>query len=197
VPVALLAARQWTALAWMIAAGASLSLASFLVFGLDFWMEYVAMTRRLTEPFMLDIWASRASRIHISPFVAGRILHLPDGAASALQFGAMALAAGAVWFAFRRYPSSDARTAVLMAGTLLMSPYAVNYDLLLLMPAAVMLYRQAAATKFYAGEALVYPVLWLLPSAMFSFNGRLPIAPLVVLAFGFFAMLRLRTQPVR
>lgn len=194
VPLALLAARQWKALAWMIATGAGLLLASLVVFGLDFWMDYLAMARRLSEPPMLDVWATRASRIHISPFVAARILHLSDGLASALQFAAAALAAGAVWFAFRQYPSSTTRTAVLMAATLLVSPYTINYDLLLLMPAAALLYRQAAVEGFYPGEILVYPVLWLIPSALLTFNYRLPATPLVILAFGFFAVLRLRAE---
>ncbi len=194
VPLALLAARQWRALAWMAVTGACLLAASLLVFGIDLWADYVAMAGRMGEPAMLETWASRGSRIHISTFTAARILGLPDGAASMLQLAAATAATGAVCFAFYRYPSSNGRTAVLMAATLLVSPYAINYDLLLLMPVAVLLYREATATGFRFGEPLLYPVLWLLPSTTLAYNYRLPIAPLVVVAFGVFALLRLRAD---
>ena len=51
------------------------------------------------------------------------------------------LAVAAVWRAFRRHGPGNARTAVLAAATFLVSPYTLNYDLLLLMPAAVALFR--------------------------------------------------------
>ena len=197
VPLALLAARQWKALASMITTGVSLVAVSLLVFGVDFWIDYLAMTRKLSEPPLFDLWTRDLAYFSISPFVAAYTLQLPNGIATALQLGAAGLAAGAVWFAFRRHPSSAVRTAVLAAGTLLTSPYALFYDLLLLMPAALTLYRQGATKGFYPGELLLYPVLWLMPTALFWFNTRFPIIPLVVLALGFVAVVRLRGAPGR
>ena len=194
VPLALLASRQWKALAWMLATGTVLVLASVAVLGLDFWLDYVAMARGLSDPAMLDNWASRRSLINISPFVAIRILDLPNGVASAVQACTAIVGVTAVWFAFRRSAPSAARTAVLMAATLLVSPYTINYDLMLLLPVALMLYRQGAATGFYPLEPMLYAVLWLMPTAILWFNPRVSLTPLVVLAFGTIALLRMRTE---
>src|SRR5476651_1653010 len=84
VPLALLAARQWKALAWMLATGTSLVLASLAVFGLDFWLDYIDMTRHLSDPDVLDVWAPRRPTYLVSTFIAARILQLPNSIASAL-----------------------------------------------------------------------------------------------------------------
>jgi hypothetical protein len=196
VPLALFACRQWTALASMIATAAVLLLASLAVFGLEFWIDYFHMTRQLSEPPMLDYWASDMALFNISSFVGARRLQLPDAAAIAIQLGAAALGAGAVWFAFRYHSAGPARTGVLMAATLLVSPYSIHYDLMLLLPAALLLYRQGATTGFYPLEPLIYPVLWLMPIAILWFNYRLPLpfAPLVVLTFALIAVMRLRAD---
>ena len=69
---------------------------------------------------------------------------LPRGVASAIQLGLTAMAVAATWYAFRYHRSGAARTAVLLAGTFFVSPYMLNYDLLLLMPACS---RSTAAAR--------------------------------------------------
>ena len=83
----------------------------------------------------------------------------------------------AVWLAFRRYASSLPRTAVPATATFLVSPYTLNYDLLLLMPAVVASFRHGADEGFLPGERLIHLLLWLMP--------------LVLLLFGAVAWLRL------
>ena len=64
--------------------------------------------------------------------------------ASAIQFGFTAVAvavAVAATYAFRYHRSGAARAAVLLAGTFFVSPYMLNYDLLL-MPAVLALYHR-------------------------------------------------------
>jgi hypothetical protein len=195
VPLALLAARKWRALAWMIATGTIVVLASLAVFGLDFWLDYLDMTRHLSDPLILDRWVPRVPIYMVSVFASDRILQLPNGVAGAIQFGVAILAAGTVWFAFRRHAPSATRTAVLMAATFLASPYGTQYDLILLLPAALMLYRQGAATGFYPLEPLVYAVLWLAPTLALWRGYYLPLTPLLVLAFGLLAVMRLRAEP--
>jgi alpha-1,2-mannosyltransferase len=198
VPLALLAARQWKALAWMIGTGTAIVLASVAVFGLDFWLQYIDMARHMSDPDMLDKWASRRPNFMVSVFVSGRILQLPNGAASALQLGATALAAGAVWFAFRRHPHdqhpSAARLAVLMAGTILASPYTVEYDLILLTPVILMLCRQGLAEGFHPLEPFVYAVLWVAPTMILYVGRAVPATPVFVLIFGILALARLRDE---
>jgi hypothetical protein len=111
-------------------------------------------------------------------------------------FLSVALAVAAVWFAFRRQGTSDARTAVLVTATFLVSPYTLNYDLLLLMPAAVALFRRGVAEGFYPLERLVYLALWLIPTFGMILNRLdLPVMPSIVLLFGAIAWARLVTAP--
>ena len=57
---------------------------------------------------------------------------------------------------------------MLVTATFLVSPYTLNYDLLLLMPAAVALFRRGTVEGFYPLERLVYLLLWLIPTACWS-----------------------------
>ncbi len=45
-----------------------------------------------------------------------------------------------------------------------MSPYLINYDLLRLMPAALMVFRRPIEADLYPGELLFYAGLWLIPN---------------------------------
>jgi hypothetical protein len=135
---------------------------------------------------------TRVSTQIVSLFAAGYILGLPHSIASALQMAGTVLAVASVWVAFRRHPSSVARTALLATATFLVSPYTLNYDLLLLMPAVVGLFRQGADEGFYPGERLVHLLLWLIPLAgMILARFGLPLVPLLLLLFGFVAWRRL------
>ena len=185
VPLSLLAARQWKALGWTVATVALLSLASLGLFGLDFWRAFFAAAREASSAGFADEMFRRMY-MHMTTLVAaGRLLGLPTGTANAIQLMGALLAVVSVWLAFRRHGSSDARTAVLAAATFLVSPYTLNYDLLLLMPATVSLFRRGAAQGFYPGERLVHLVMWLIPFFGMVLNRLdVPIMPLVILLFG-------------
>ncbi len=74
---------------------------------------------------------------------------------------------------------------MLAAATFLVSPYTLNYDLLLLMPAVVAMFRHCRANGFYPGERVLYPLLWLMPTLGWTLNGfGYPIVPLSILLFG-------------
>lgn len=195
VPLALLAARQWRGLAWTGATVAALSLASASVFGLDFWMAFIDAAREAGSARVANIMFERIFMHMTTLLAAARIVGLPPGLAGAIQIAGAALAAAAVWFAFRRHPSSDARTAVLMTATFLVSPYTLNYDLLLMMPAAVAMFRRGVADGFYPLERSVYLALWLMPTFGMLLNRfDLPIMPLVILMFGAVAWARLQAR---
>jgi alpha-1,2-mannosyltransferase len=195
VPLALLAARQWRALAWTAGTVAVLSLASLGVFGLDFWLAFLDAAREAGSARVADEMFRRMFMHMTTLLGAARILDLPAGVAGAIQLAGAAVAVAAVWFAFRRHRSGEARTAVLMTATFLVSPYTLNYDLLLLMPAAVALFRRGIALGFYPLERLLYLVLWLMPTGGMILNRLdLPIMPLVILLFGAVAWARLQSE---
>jgi alpha-1,2-mannosyltransferase len=194
VPVALLAARQWRALAWTLGTAFALSVASLAVFGVDLWRAFFRAAQEAGSARVVHEMVERTFSQMTTLFDAAWILGLPIGFATAVQMAGALLAVAVVWIAFRRYPSSAARTAVLAAAMFLVSPYTLNYDLLLLMPAAVALFRRGTKDGFYPGERLLYLVLWLLPFAGMILNRfGLPIVPLVILGFGGIALARAAT----
>lgn len=192
VPLALVAARQWRVLAWMLGTLVAMALASLAVFGPDLWHAFFEAAREAGSARIVDEMLTRVSSQIVSLFAAASILGLPRSVANALQMAGTVLAVAAVWLAFRRHPPSPARTALLAAATFLVSPYTLNYDLLLLMPAVVALFRQGADEGFYPGERLLHLLLWLMPLAvMILARFGLPLAPLAILLFGAVAWRRL------
>jgi alpha-1,2-mannosyltransferase len=196
VPLALLAARQWRALAWTVGTVAMLSLLSLAVFGPALWIAFLEAAREAASARVVDQMFTRIFMHMTTLLAAARIVGLPPGLAGAIQLVGAALAVAAVWIAFRRQGSSEARTAVLVTATFLVSPYTLNYDLLLLMPAAVALFRRGTVEGFYPLERPVYIALWMIPTFGMALNRLdVPVMPLVVLLFGAIAWARLRTAP--
>ena len=197
VPLALLAARQWRALGWMIVTGAILTLASLALFGLDFWLAFVDAARLAGSEKVADEMYRRIYMHMTTLLAAARIVGLPPAVAGVVQLAGVVLAVAAVWHAFRHRESSDARTAVLVTATFLVSPYTLNYDLLLLMPAVVALFRLGAAQGFYPGERLIHAAMWLIPTVGVVLNRLgLPLMPVIILLFGTIAWLRLNAAKV-
>ena len=193
VPLALLAARQWQALGWMVCTIVGLSLASLGLFGLDFWLAFFRAAQEASSLSVSEHLYQQMFMQMTTPMAAMRMLGFSPGLAGAVQFAVAALAACVVWIAFRRHGPSDARTAVLATATFLVSPYTLNYDLLLLMPAVVTLFRLGAARGFYPGERLVHLATWLMPTfGMMSNRGGWPLMPLAILLFGWIAWARLQ-----
>jgi len=196
VPLALLAARQWQALAWTLGTAATLSLASAVLFGFDLWLAFFDMVREAGSPQIADQMFGRIFMQMTTLLAAARILGLPPAVAGAIQLAGALLAIAAVWHAFRHHGSSNARTAVLVTATFLISPYTLNYDLLLLMPVVAALFRQASVRGLYPGERLIDVALWLIPTLCIMLNpAGLPVTPLIILAFGAIAWARLEAQP--
>ncbi len=192
VPLALIAARQWRALAWAVGTAIAVALASVGVFGAELWRAFFRAVENAAVPHVVNEMLERTFSQMTTLFDAAYILGLPLGLASAVQTAGAALAAVAVWLAFRRHPSSPARTALLASATFLVSPYTLNYELLLLMPAAVALFRQGAAEGFHPGERLLYIVLWVMPFAGMILNRLgVPLFPVIILLFGLLAWSRL------
>ena len=95
-----------------------------------------------------------------------------------------------------RVPEAVAFPPVLASATFLVSPYTLNYDLLLLMPAVVALYRLGSIRGFTPLERMIHGALWLIPTFGPVFNRiEAPVVPLLILLFGAVAWMRLATAP--
>jgi alpha-1,2-mannosyltransferase len=195
VPVALLAARRWRVLAWMIGTAVAMALASLAVFGLEFWLQFFEMARERSGPEFAALMFQHVSSYITTILVAGRILGLPPTLASVAQLAGALTAVIVVWRAFSRHEPSDEATAVLAAGTLLVSPYLINYDLLLLMPAALMVFRRRVEADLHPGELLFYVGLWLIPNIGVRLNGMgIPLMPVFVAGLLFLAWQALKQR---
>jgi hypothetical protein len=195
VPLALLASRAWLALAATVATVVVQSLAALLLFGLSCWLDFLAAARWAGSEAAAAEMFERVHAHMTTLLAAAKILGLGNGPAMALQMGGAALAVAAVAWAFARHPASHARTAVLVTATFLVSPYTLNYDMLLLMPAAALLFLQPAPTGYLPGELAVYPALWLVPHFCMVLNAvGVPLTPLIILLFGVVAWRRLAAK---
>ena len=181
-PVALLAANHWRAFAAAAATVALLILTSLIAFGTPAWtgfLGYMAVDRKIIET------ASDLTRFP-TVFAAAREI----GAALALAYAAQAIS-GALAFAasvvvWRRPGSDEIKAAVLAVAIFLATPYAWDYDTVILIFAAAWLGREGMRDGFLPWERLTVLALLTLPLLMYLFFrfGGLPVGALVLwLAF--------------
>lgn len=161
VPVALIAARQWKALA--AAAGAALLLvaASVALLGLEPWRAWIAL---MTEPNTVYTQWEAIARINgQSIYTYASLLGAPEVLANLAQGLVAIAAAGCVGWCYRRPMADDLRLAVLLAATILAAPHVIDYDTLLLGVAATLFFVRGYADGFRFGEVTVAVLLWASP----------------------------------
>jgi hypothetical protein len=127
-PVALAAGGNWKAMASTGLTGAAICGASVTILGVGPWLDWLQALGRFQRLIFGDA-ALTADAITPYAFLTGMNL---DGA---WAFLLAPLVLVAVWFTFRK-PADPADQAIaLLGGALLISPYAMNYELALLAPA--------------------------------------------------------------
>lgn len=166
-PVALVAARAWKAIAGAALSATALLITAFLIFGAEVFEGFFALLPSYGRWMSESRWPWG---MFASPFAFVRYF----GAAEPIAYGvhaACALAAAAV--AFRAWARDwDSRVPVLAAATLLVPPYLLTYDsLLLAIPFGWLMTRGAWR------PALLIWVLCLLPLASYSgfYTGPNPV----------------------
>lgn len=179
IPVALIAAKSWRAVASAAVTALAMVAVTTAVFGVAPWRGFLGasglMTAVLTEGLL------HPGKIQ-SVFAGLKLLGAPNGVACVGQ-AAISLAAAAGLFAFgRRVGPGPALGAALIAATLVTTPYLLSYDLVLAaVPMAWMLTR-ARETGFAPYEKLVLFAAFILPLICLALTVRLgvPIAPVVL-----------------
>jgi hypothetical protein len=180
-PVALIAGRRWRALAAAGATAAALVLASGLALG---WGAWAAYRNALPIQFGLmalqtDIWRSMPT-----VFAAARQLGLAPAAAWVLQAGSTGLAASVVAQAWRAPAPAPLRAAVFVVATFLATPYALNYDTVSLLFAAVWLWDLGVAGGWRDWERTGLTLAIAAPAfdALIAWSSRLQLEPLFLCA---------------
>ena len=181
IPVALIALRDWPALLRVTICCAALLLLATGIFGFEIWPYFVENARvveyMLHEPGLLahmpSVWA------------ASTLLGASPELAISLHGTVALMAIAVVWWAFRQ-PSipQDLKLATLLIGTLLISPYAYRYDMVITLAGVLLLMRHWS--KFDSGSVakLVLAGLWFWPAFFMPVTvvSGVPTGPLIFFA---------------
>ncbi len=141
VPVALLAAREWRAMASIAVTALVLAVASLAVFGPELWRFWLEIMLAPPADFYRN-WLEWGRLWGNSVFTCAMVLGASQPVASIVQGAATLAAAGIVYWAYRRPLPPDRQLAILLAATILAGPHVSDYDTLLLGIAAILMSRR-------------------------------------------------------
>lgn len=174
-PAALVAARQWRAVAAAVLTALAIVPLTSALFGTAVWPGWAAAMPAFSREFA----AEGSEKLHLMPTVLAALLQLgaPPLLAQIIQWTTAALCAAAVWAVFRR-GWSRLGAAALLVGALLATPYAFVYDMPVLTTAIVWLVAETArrGAAFGTGEVAVMMLAMISPATLVSGASRFPLA---------------------
>jgi hypothetical protein len=135
-PVALFALGAWRAMLMTALSAAAVAVASAVVFGIEFWVDWFGAVSRFGEWVMKTPGLVRGM---ITPTALGMSMGLDPGALATWRLGFGLGAIAMIWFVFRRTEDPARRLTALFGGALFVTPYAMHYDAALLAPAAALI----------------------------------------------------------
>jgi len=194
-PIVLLVAGAWRAIAAAVVTALALVGLSLMLFGLEPWRLYMEHTVPLQWAFVTGMNGFYVNQM-VTPYTALWSLGVPSGAALKLQGVIAVTVAIAVVAALRSTASWPLKCAVIAFGAVLIVPYALAYDLAI--PLAALVWHlhtdRPRATPY--GMTLA-GTLWALPFAltiMLQLNG-IPLAPVALMAgFAWLTSAALRSE---
>ena len=177
VPVALAAARRWTALATCGLTAFGLALLSYAVLGEQAWRAYLAALPMTRDVLLAgDIWPKL-----LSSYGAVRILGGGATLALATQAACTALALTCLIGGGARRPGAGAECSALAVAALVCTPYVLDYDLVCLGVPLAWLASQGARLGWRPWEKLLLVGLYLYPLEARNLNlAGLPATPLIL-----------------
>lgn len=195
-PLVLIVDRQWIAFATAAATTLAMSLVSYLMLGAEVWHAFFG-SFELTRTYILEQGATGWEKIQ-SPFSAMRMLGASIETAYAFHFAiALCVSATVLWI-WRSPVRLPLKGAALATGSLLVTPYVLDYDLMLLALPLAWLTTEGLRTQFLNWEKLTLFIVWLLPLLSRSIGSfGLPIGPIVLLVLLGFILIRARQGLVR
>jgi arabinofuranan 3-O-arabinosyltransferase len=190
-PVALVAARAWSAIISAATTASVLVAVSMTAFGASAWAEW---PRKLAAQTSVDLMADPNSRWGLLHTVYGAARDIGcSGAVAWLAQGATTLGlAGVVFFLWRsraRYPLKAAGVA---AAALLATPYAFAYDMAAIVIPVAFLARDQIRCGLLWGEQSVMLALFAIALFVFPTIGALPMG--AAIAFAVLCLVLRRTR---
>jgi len=183
IPVALIAARQWRALAGAAIGALGLALASALVLGPEVWGAFF---KHLTSAVDLlerggTTWLEKMPTVFAAARLAGWGVTWAWGLQALMMIG-IGVAVTYAWYSRASLP---VRNSLLILGTLLFTAYAFVYDLVLLALPLAWLGWEGQNKGWLPGEQPALVLGWFMPMVLSFFRGaefKVPVAPLVLVA---------------
>jgi alpha-1,2-mannosyltransferase len=189
IPLVLVATARWRTFAAAVTTVAVLCALTWLAFGTDVWIAFWR-SLPLTQKIILEDGSTGFYKIQ-SVFAALRLMSAPVGIAYAGQLATMGTVAVTLVLLWRSSAAFPLKAAALLIGSLLATPYALDYDLVLLAPAIAFLAAHGLREGFTPYEVSGLVALWALPLAARTIGAAtlVPLAAPAMLAM-FFSILR-------
>jgi hypothetical protein len=192
IPLVLAVSGRWRVFATAAATVAVLALAVTFAFGMDVWTAFLASTK-FTRTVVLEQGDTGWHKIQ-SVFSIVRMWGGGIDLAYALQGAVTIAAAAALAWLWRSHSAFPLKAAALLMGTVLATPYVLDYDLMLLAPAIAFLAADGASRGFSPYEKTALAALWLVP-LLAREVAQLTLVPLAVpVMFFTFALLLHRAK---
>jgi len=188
IPFALAARGEWRTFLAAGAAAAGLVILSAAALGIDTWQGFLAISPLASRSLEEELVGSEKM---LSVFAAVRLLHGSVATAYAIQAAAAAAVLALLVMLARRRANPLSQGAALASGTLLVTPFLLDYDLTLLAIPLVWLFSEARRTGFLPWEKVTILAAFSLPlvSRLVAAGMGIPLGPPVLLAV-FLAVLR-------
>ena len=137
IPVALLLSRRWRTLTWAAGSASAVLALSWLLFGTACWASFLANAHAARET--LELGRTGFAKME-SAFAVARLAGLGISGAYAVQALTAGAAVCALVWVLRRSPSAALERSCICLASLLMTPFVLHYDMMLLaLPLAWML----------------------------------------------------------
>lgn len=168
VPIALVAGRLWRTIFMAVVTTIACVIVSSCAFGSEIWPAWLISLRGYAEFYPL-------TDLMPTIYANALALHAPGGIAMTLQLCASVSVAIVVWRAFREGVTARAQS-LLLVGTFLATPHALNYDMPMA-TAAVLSYlfvRYDSSRSLAVGEIVALLLMLVLPFLMIPARGVVP-----------------------
>lgn len=185
IPLVLIASGRWRVFAAAAVTVVLLALAVTLAFGPEVWTAFLASTK-FTRTVVLEQGGTGWFKIQ-SMFAWARMWGGGITLAYMAQGTVTLLVAAALVWLWRSAAALPLKAAGLLFGSLLATPYSLDYDLMLLAPAIAYLATDGMVRGFGTYEKSILAALWIVPLIARSVPQAtlIPLAvPLMLVAFG-------------
>jgi hypothetical protein len=186
IPLALIAGRRWRALIATAISTGLFAAASLAVFGTPAWRAFVGSVAFTQKTVLERGLEGGGTSFATMQTIFGAIRMWGGSVEVAYVFqvvGAICAASAVVWIWQSSRPFA-LKAATVAVGCLMVSPYLLQYELVLLALPIAWLAMEGFEKGFLPYEKAVLSVAWILPrvSLPVSQSAKIPIAPIVIIA---------------